>query len=615
MATLTVTFFPSGNQAKVVKGTSVLDAARAAGVLLETPCGGEGRCGKCLVRGGVGLDAPATTEKELLGAAKLESGWRLACQARVIGDARITVPPTTLSHEHRIMIEGLDREIAIEPHVRKVALELPSPAGDDPRADLRRVIDALGDVLPSGRLQSLRNLPGILRDSGFHITAVVSGNRLIAVENGDTMDSIYGLAVDIGTTTIVAYLCHLPTGRVLATASDLNSQTQYGDDVISRIRAATSSRDDLADMAQVVKVVINDLIERVCHNADVTPNAIYDIAIVGNTCMTHLLLGVSPEGLGTIPFVPSFRGPQTVSARALGIGVHPDARVYIAPSIGGFVGADTLGLILSTEIDLMDGTNVAVDIGTNGEIVVARNGELLASSTAAGPAFEGARIRHGMRAATGAIDEVSIADDVQCHVIGEGYARGVCGSGLVDAIAELVRVGIIDESGRMAHPGEAKGVPEQVESRVIENQNGVEFVLVPEEISFGGEAVTLTAQDVRETQMAKAAIYGGMNLMLEHIGATSDEVRELLLAGAFGNYIRQESAVAIGLIPSLPNSRIRPVGNAAGVGAKMILLSDSQRRRAENIALQVRHIDLSETEDFYERFADAMALRPLPREH
>ncbi|MDH4179765.1 MAG: ASKHA domain-containing protein, partial [Armatimonadota bacterium] len=365
---------------------------------------------------------------------------------------------------------------------------------------------------------------------------------------------------------------------------------------------------------RAIIAVINDLVARASHEAGVSPQAIYEIAIVGNTCMSHLLLGVSPAGLGTVPFVPSFRSSQTVRAASLGIDVNPEGSIYVAPNIGSFVGADTVGVILAGELDRGDGLRIAVDIGTNGEIVVAKGGELYACSTAAGPAFEGAKISCGMRASVGAIDAVRIDDEVDCHVIGDVRPRGLCGSGLVDAIAELVRVGAVAETGRMLTREEASALPEKVRERLVENEDGMEFVLARAGEAYADEPLTLTARDVRETQLAKAAIYGGMELMLHQVGASPGDVAQLLLAGAFGNYIRRESALAIGLIPSVAAERIVSIGNAAGVGARLMLCSLSERRRAQEIARSTQHVELSEREGFYDRFADAMMLRPLPAE-
>jgi uncharacterized 2Fe-2S/4Fe-4S cluster protein (DUF4445 family) len=607
----TLTFRPSNRSVVAAAQVTVLEAASAAGLPLQTPCGGQGRCGKCLVQVRGAAEGPTAVEQAVLTGEQIADGWRLACQARVAGEAEVTVPESSLLVEHRIMVEGAEREVEVRPNIAKTALQLPRPSAEDARADVTRLLDALGGAVRAPeRAGALQSLPGVLRESRFHVTAVTAGGELLAVEPGDTSDNCYGLAVDIGTTTVVAYLCHLPSGKCVASAADLNSQAQYGDDVISRIGYAGSAGDGLGALSRAVVAVVNGLVERACGEAGVSPEAIYELSVVGNTCMGHLFLGVPPAGLGSLPFAPAFRSARAVRAIDLGIAVNPGALVYLVPSIGGFVGSDTVGVILAGELDRSDHLRVAVDIGTNGEIVAARDGEIYAASAAAGPAFEGARISQGMRAALGAIDRVEIGEDVSYHVIGEVAPRGLCGSGLVDAVAELVRLGIVTEAGRMLSRREASGLPEKVAERLVGKGAEVRFVLAWPDEAWGGEGVAVTAGDVRETQLAKAALYGGMELLLEELGARPGDIEELLLAGAFGNYIRRESAVGIGLIPALRADRIRSIGNGAGVGARLVLCSTEERRRAEEIARRVQHVDLSARKDFYDRFADAMMLRP-----
>jgi len=610
----TVTFQPTGLSITVGRDTTVLEAAAAAGLRVHAPCGGVGRCGKCLVRVESGVAKPTAEERQVVSEQELTDGFRLACQARITGTCRVMLPESFLLVKHRIAVEGVGREIEIEPNVDKVALRLAAPSAADPRSDLERVLDALkGVAVPASSAPLLRSVPGALRAARYHVTAVLCDHLLAAVEPGDTSQALYGAAVDIGTTTVVLYLCHLPTGQVVAVASDLNPQAQYGDDLVSRISLAISEEEGLSLLHRAITSLLDDLLGRAADEAGVPRDRIYEITVVGNTCMSHLFLGVSPIGLSSLPFASDFRGAQTVPASQLGLHIHPEGRVYVTPNIGGFVGADTVGVILASELDLADGPRAAIDIGTNGEIVVAHEGEVYACSTAAGPAFEGARIRQGMRAATGAIDAVEIGEEVRCHVLGEGPPIGLCGSGLVDAVAGLVRAGVVAETGRMKAPQELTRVPEQVRRRLVENEEGLEFVLASKEEAGGGRAVSITARDVRELQLAKGAIFAGLSLLLDRLGLAPRDLECLLLAGAFGNYIRRESALAIGLIPDLPPERIRSIGNAAGLGARLVLFSVALRRRAEEVSRRVRHIELSEQEGFYDRFAEAMALRPLPR--
>jgi uncharacterized 2Fe-2S/4Fe-4S cluster protein (DUF4445 family) len=611
---VTVTFAPSGASVSVETGSTLLEAAGAAGLTFHAPCGGVGRCGKCLVEVHAGVSEPSEAERKVFAPAELAAGQRLACQARVVADCEVSVPAGSLILKHRIAVEGIGREIDIEPCVEKVALRLPPPSAEDPRADLDRVLEALDrDVVSAPSLPLLRGLPETLRAQSYQVTAVLQDRVLTALEAGDTSQAAYGAAVDIGTTTVVLYLCLLPTGEVVGIASDLNPQAQFGDDLVSRINLAISEPDGLEQLHRAICNLVDDLLTRATTAAEVRRDQVYELAVVGNTCMTHLFLGVSPKGLSALPFASVFRGGQYVAAADLGLRINPVGRVYVVPNIGGFVGADTVGVIVASELDLADGPRAAVDIGTNGEIVVSHAGALYACSTAAGPAFEGARIRQGMRAAAGAIDAVSIDGDVHYHVIGDTAPRGLCGSGLVDAVAGMVQAGVVGETGRLLPPEELPPQAEKVKRRVVENDLGLEFILASAEETGLGRPVSVTARDVRELQLAKGAIFAGITLLLDRAGLKPMDLDRLLLAGAFGNYIRRESAIAIGLVPDLPEGRLQSIGNAAGLGARLVLGSASLRRRAEEVSRRVQHIELSEQEEFYDRFAEAMALRPLPR--
>lgn len=610
MAAVRVTFHPDRVSTEAASGASVLEAASRAGLNLHAPCGGQGRCGKCAVRFLSGAPAPSERERHFFSEEELEEGWRLACQARLEENAEVLLPPGAVMVEHRIMVEGVGREILVEPCVRKVPLKLPAPTGDDARADLMRVLQALGPgVRPAPHPRLLQALPSALRDQEFEITATLFGDELTAVEPGDQSARVYGAAVDVGTTTVVAYLCDLATGDLLATESALNPQARLGADVISRLRIATGEEEGLARLHQAAIQVVGDLVTAAAKQAGATPKDVYEVAVVGNTCMTHLLLGIPPLGMRAVPFTPGFRFAQRVRAEELGIHIHPEAQVYVAPNIGGFVGADTVGVILASELGEGDGLRMAVDIGTNGEIVLAKDGKLYACSTAAGPAFEGARIGQGMRAAEGAIDSVEIGEDVSYHVLGGVPPSGICGSGLVDAVAGMVRCGLVDPGGRLRPAEELGSVPAGLRQRVVGEGAEARFVLASAEEAAGGEPICVAARDVRELQLAKGAILAGITMLLTRLGHEPADLEELLLAGAFGNYIRRESAIEIGLIPALPEDRVRPIGNAAGVGARLMLSSRSLRRRAEEAARRVEHIELSQEEGFYDRFAEGMALR------
>ena len=614
MAEVQIRFQPGGETVSVAPQATLLEAAARAGLALRAPCGGQGRCGKCAVRVEAGEVASSAADRRLFSEAELAQGWRLACQARVGSDVQVFVPPSAFAAVHHIVVEGAGRDVVVEPNVRKVALRLPRPSAEDARDDLTRVLDALGKGPHAPRgVRVLRRLPTALRPWDHEVTATLVGENLVEVERGDTSGEAYGAAVDIGTTTVVLYLCHLPTGEVAAVTSELNPQSAYGDDVISRLQLASSGPEGLGRLHDAITQCLNRLLGQAAEQAGIARRQVYEMVVAGNTAMMHLFLGLPPGGLVRLPFVPVFRDAQMVPAAGLGIQMHPAGEVYVLPLIGGWVGADTVGVILASELDVPDGLRVAVDIGTNGEIVVAEDGELWACSTAAGPAFEGARISRGMRAAPGAIDRLSIDGDVHLHVIGGSPARGLCGSGLVDAVAELVRVGLVEENGRLRGPEELPQIPEKVRRRLVEKEGGLEFVLSPGEEGGRHRAVALTARDVRETQLAKGAIFAGLELLLEQLGRGPEEIEQLLLAGAFGNYIRRESAVAIGLVPAIPKERVCSIGNAAGLGARLALCSVSLRRRAEAIARRVHHVELSGQEAFYDRFAEAMVLRPLPR--
>jgi len=611
MPEIAIEFLPDKRQISVSPGASVAEAAEQAEIALETPCGGEGRCGKCRIKI-VGPAPPPTAEEMLLlGPDLVQAGIRLACRCRPQADLRVYIPPQSRRIEQSILVEGIARDLILDPAVAKTCVDVPPPSLDDQRGDLERLLRAAGRPQARCVLPLMREMAGILRSAAWRVTPTFSDGDLIALEPGDTSDALYGVAFDIGTTTIVGYLIDLATGRQLAVASDTNAQVAHGEDVVSRIQFTTEHATGLELLRRDVVGVINDIIGRCCRTAHIDPRQVYDVTFVGNTCMHHLLLGLPPANLAVLPYVATVTSAQRLPAAELGVSIHPAGRCYVLPNIAGFVGADTVGVILAADLDHGDALRVAIDIGTNGEVVVAGGGRIIACSTAAGPAFEGATISRGMRATSGAIDSVTIDDDVSFTTLNGAAAVGICGSGLIDAVAELRRIGVIDETGRMMGASRAHELPEPIGRRITGGDDRPEFTIAWPHQTQDRQPLTLTARDVRQLQLAKGALYVGVDILLEEMGVAASQVEEILLAGAFGNYVKRESAVAVGLIPALSLERIRSIGNAAGVGAKLGLAARSMRDRAEEVAQRVEYVELSRKPEFHLRFADAMMLAAL----
>jgi uncharacterized 2Fe-2S/4Fe-4S cluster protein (DUF4445 family) len=455
-------------------------------------------------------------------------------------------------------------------------------------------------------------LPHAVRADEGRVTLISIDDDVVQIEPGQGPKSLLGIAFDLGTTTVVGYLLDLETGEQRAVASLLNPQTRYGDDVVSRI--AFSQREGGLDTLQKEIVgALNRIVATTVAEASkqcgepISTRDVLAVTVVGNTTMQHLLLGISPAALAQSPYVPAVMSARRVSAQALGLDVHPEAHIWTLPNIAGWVGADTVGVLLATGIYEDEDISLAIDIGTNGEMAMGSRERLITCSTAAGPAFEGAHLSCGMRAAEGAIDAVHLDGDIWWHSIGDAPPRGVCGSGLVDLVAEMLRTGIINVTGMMEdgqalrHNGQAR-----LAERISQEGRMRAFELVEAAQGAGGRPVRVTQRDVRELQLAKGAIRAGIEILMKELGVTPADVQRVYLAGAFGNYVRPESALAIGLIPHFPQAEIIPVGNAAGSGAKMALLSRSSRELASMLVHRVEYLELSGRPDFQEEFSEAM---------
>jgi uncharacterized 2Fe-2S/4Fe-4S cluster protein (DUF4445 family) len=634
-----VVFQPSGRQGDVPDGTILLDAARAMGVEIEAICGGRQTCGKCQVtveeghfpKLGIQSDArnlAAADEREEQYWARHPRlpGRRLSCVCQVHGDLLIAVPEESQARKQVVRKAATDRPIVVDPPIRLYYVEIDDASLDDPLGDWDRIAAELASRfdLPGVRLDPVL-LPGLqktVRAAGRKVTVTVwQGRAAVRVVPGYSEEA-YGLAVDIGTTTIAMHLCDLRTGVVLATVSQMNPQVPYGEDLMSRISFVDNRDDGLEVLHKVVIDALNKLAGQAAAEAGIQTDAITDAVLVGNTAMHHILLNVSPHELGQAPFAPVISDAVDIKARDLGLQIAPGGQVHVLPIEAGHVGADNVGVLIAEEPYKVPEEDLCliVDVGTNGELLLGNCREVLSASSPTGPAFEGAQIRHGMRAAPGAIERVRIDGetlDVRFKVIGReawsdawGHqgenrrealikAAGICGSGIIEVVAELFLAGVLTPDGRFA---------QEVQSPRLSWQGAkAEFVLAWPEQTSTGHAVVVTSDDVRNIQLAKAALYSGARLMLERLGM--DRVTRISLAGAFGSYIDPFHAMVLGMVPDCELDRVLAVGNAAGDGARIALLNREQREAARRLAREVTYIGIALEPRFQDAFVEAL---PIP---
>jgi uncharacterized 2Fe-2S/4Fe-4S cluster protein (DUF4445 family) len=605
-------FTPADKSYAVPPGVTVFDAASWNGIAIDSTCGGHGTCKKCKVQVTSGSVPASLLDARAFNPEQLRAGWRLACRVAATTDLTIDVPP--MQTRPKAATVGVGRQVILRPAVQKRFVRLEEPSLTDQRPDLVRLTDAIDDLEVRPTLHALRRLPRVLREADYAVTAVVVDDVLIDVEPGDTTATRHAIAFDLGTTTVVATLLDLSTGTPAAVASMLNAQQPFGADVISRISATMLDPDALERLQGLARETLDGLVGEVCADAGVERTSVYEIAVAGNATMTALLLGIDPEALGVAPFVMTAGSFAGLTAAEMGIRVHPAAPAQVFPALGAYVGGDIVAGMLASGMDRDKRLRLFIDVGTNCEIVLADGETILATAAPAGPAFEGGAIRCGMRAAAGAIEVVRIgAEDVSVGVISAGDETdaapvGLCGSGLVDAVAELVRVGLLDVSGRFlpdetaatTHPGLANRLTKVGDERI--------FVLVWQGAEGDVEhSVYVSQRDIRELQFAKAAIATGWSLLCAELGVSEADVQQVLLAGSFGSYLSPGNAVRIGLVPKLPVLRIVSAGNVAGEGAKMSLLSVPERAGADTLLREVRYVELSDRTDFNDRFVDQLA--------
>lgn len=600
---LIVDMQPVGRRIDIETGKSLLDAAQEAGVGLVSLCGGEGWCESCQIRvTGGEVNPPSESEIDYLGDEALASGFRLACQVFPQSDVRIDIPPESLSTPQRLQVEGKDFNISLATIVQVVDFELSSPSPDDLRSDVDRVKDTLAEHGFSEtrvELPVLTSLSDSLRENKWSVRIVLRESEMIAVLPSGS--GVFGISVDIGTTKLALYLVDLLSGEIAEKVGAMNPQIAYGEDVVSRIGYANQNQDGRKTLQSALVNALNKKVREVCETTGINSGQIVDAVVVGNTAIHHLFAGLPVKQLVYAPYIPAVSEPIDIRSGAIGVRLAPGAYIHLLPNIAGYVGADHSAVILSTELWKTDKTVLAIDIGTNTEISLVVKGRLLSCSCASGPAFEGAHISNGMRAAPGAIERVQIIDgEIKLFTIDDELPVGICGSGILDIVAEMKAADLIDEKGALI-----EGQP-----NIREGKDGkLEFLLTPATSTGNGRDVTVSRKDVNEIQLAKAAIRAGLEILLIKAGITAEDIEEVIIAGAFGTYIDVPNAIKVGMFPDIPVRRFRQIGNAAGMGAVQALVSVEHRNLIRDVIKEVDYIELTTYDDFQKEFVQAMYLR------
>ena len=621
-----IDFEPISRRILLSSNKPIYDILSEINVPIRSVCGGLGTCGKCKVliqKGKEFFIPPTSAEKKSIDQSELEYGWRLACQAKIDTKKlhllekteslkiRIFLPNELLLEDFKILTGGIGKGVKRFPAIKKYYLSLDKPSLEDPQADFERIIEKLKNTCKDFGINAqldiqfdlLKDLPSILRENNNKVTVVIWNNKtIIACEPGNTVEDNFGIAYDIGTTTIVGYLINLNNGKVYAVESNLNSQTAYGEDVITRITFIKDDKENLKILNSAVVNDLNDILIKLCSKANVDPSRVYEASIVGNSVMHHIFLGLDPTNIGLSPYVPVIQKGLNISSKKLNLNISKKGVAYIAPVISGFVGADTIGVILSSKIYNEKDLTLAIDIGTNGEIIIGNRRVLAVGSCAAGSALEGAHISNGMRAAGGAIDSLKINPetlDVTFSTIMDKKPLGICGSGLVDAVAEMLKSKILTRSGNFNK--------ELINhERIKKIDKTYEFVIAKKAETSLGKEIIITQNDIRQIQMAKAAFYSGTRLILSSLGKSNLQIKQIFLAGAFGNYINAKNAKFIGMIPDIPDEKIYQIGNAAGIGAQYCLLNVELRNKAEQLLKKTKYIEIAIKKEFQKEYAEAM---------
>ncbi|MBK9006825.1 MAG: DUF4445 domain-containing protein [Anaerolineae bacterium] len=638
----TIILQPSGRRGQVDEGTSVRTAARELGVEIESICAENATCGKCLVLieegrfekynidsqqanlSPVGVEERAYLERR----PKLlkDKGWkigqvRLSCQSKILGDVLINVPEESRGNKQIVRKSASNRPIEIKPAIRKYLVTMTPPNLERPIADWERLAKGLETSMQLVRgvdakvprwfdmnidYQCLRTLSKTLRDAKWSVTVTVWNDKEVIAVQGGYHEESYGAAVDIGSTTVALYLCNLRTGELLAAESEMNPQIVYGEDVMSRIQYAIEHPDGLDKLHKAIISTLNKLLSKAAHEAKIKLTEILEMVLVGNSTMHHVLLNLHPKDLGLAPFVPTIHKSVDIKARELGLHINPSGNIHVLPTIASFVGADTSAMILAEEPHKQDENWLLIDVGTNAELVLGNRKRLVCTSTPTGPALEGAHVEYGMRAAPGAMERIVIDEttlEPKYRVIGvegwntdhaefKGQVKGICGSAIIDGVAELFRAGIVDSRGKFKKNLESK--------RVRQGESGWEYVIAWTEETSIGRDIPITQQDVRQIQLAKAALFTAARTLLKRFGLQDPD--KVILAGGFGSFIDKEKAMLIGLIPDCDLENVYAVGNAAGDGARIALLNIEKRNEIDSVTRNVERFELPTDPDFQNQF-------------
>jgi len=607
LARIQIVFEPEGKRVTVTRGTSIFEAAKKIGIRIRTECGGKGSCARCivLVSDPGSVSPPTEFEKDKIGKMETLKGKRLACLTRILSDTRIQIPKTSRIGQRRVQVEGLERSVELKPSLKKIFVSVDSPTLDDLRSDIERLLDAVrtqGIEVNRFDHHILYHLSETLRESSGKVVAVIrKDEELIEVGKRETLESTLGFAVDIGTSKIVATLVDLETGGSLASGFIENPQMIFGEDVISRIGYAMSSPSQLQELHRAVIDGVQEAIDLALRKVEASLEDVFELVVVGNTAMHHLFLGIDPKWLALAPYVPTIKRSMELKAKDLGLNLRDRVRIHLPPIIAGFVGSDAVADLLTLQLHKSSQTSLALDIGTNTEVFLADKGEVLTCSCASGPAFEGVHILHGMKAVSGAIERLKIdsRNRVSYTTIDQERPKGICGSGVVDLVANLLKRDLVERSGRFKGP--------QDSSRIRKKNGVLEFIVEEEAKTAMGQDIVFTQQDLRAVQLARAAIRTGWKILLEESNLKSSDLDAVYLAGAFGTFINAGNAKTVGLVPEIDDGRMFFVGNTAVSGAKIALVSLREREEMDVLARETRYLELGAHPRFNEIFTGSLS--------